>query len=82
MDDDMSVTEKSDDEHTRTDITVIPETPSASEDDEGDTDTGSSIDWSSIPAVTHTATFKCIGCTKEIQYQEILARIAQVRNRG
>ena len=32
--------------------------------------------------MTHSVTFKCIGCTKELKYQETLARIAQLRNRG
>ena len=25
-----------------------------------------------IPAITHTVVFKCIGCTKELCYQELL----------
>ena len=32
--------------------------------------------------VTHTVTFKCIGCTKDTSYQETLAHISQLRNRS
>ena len=32
--------------------------------------------------MTHTVTFKCIGTTKETQYQERLKRIAQLHDRG
>ena len=28
----------------------------------------------------HAVTFKCIGCTKEQNYQEVLASVAQVRS--
>ena len=31
--------------------------------------------------MTHTVSFKCIGTTKETQYQESLKRIAQLRDR-
>ena len=32
--------------------------------------------------VTHTVTFKCIGCTKELQYQEALCRAYQLLGSG
>ena len=32
--------------------------------------------------MTRTVTFKCIGITKEAQYQERLKQIAQLRDRG
>ena len=34
-------------------------------------------DDNNIPAITHSVTFKCIGCTKEMQYQEVLASANQ-----
>ena len=30
-----------------------------------------------IPAITHSVVFKCIGCTKELRYQELLALASQ-----
>ena len=68
------------DEESTTSITIIPDTPPpVSDSEEDDCDPAFSIGYS--PVVTHTATFKCIGCTKDTSYQEILARISQLRNR-
>ena len=30
-----------------------------------------------IPAITHSVVFKCIGCTKELRYQKLLALASQ-----
>ena len=35
-----------------------------------------------IPAITHSVVFKCIGCTKELHYQELLALANQKMNKG
>ena len=35
-----------------------------------------------IPAITHTVVFKCIGCTKELCYQELLVLANQKRKKG
>ena len=35
-----------------------------------------------IPAITHTVVFKCIGCTKELRYQELLVLANQKRKKG
>ena len=61
-------------------IQVIPETPLQSDSDHDDDEIllASAI----CTQVTHTVTFKCIGTTKEIQYQERLKQIAQLRSRG
>ena len=39
-------------------------------------------DDNNIPAITHSMTFKCIGCTKEMQYQEVLASANQKIKHG
>ncbi len=70
-----------------TDITVIPETPPSPSDDSDQADdalleAATSLVISATPMVTHTVTFNCIGSTKELHYQENLARVAQCRNRG
>ena len=72
------------DEESTTSITVIPETPpdSASDSEEEDVtcDLDPSLTIGFSPIVTHTVTFKCIGCTKDSSYQETLARVSQIRN--
>ena len=35
-----------------------------------------------IPAITHSVVFKCIGCTKEFCYQELLAQVSQKIKKG
>ena len=35
-----------------------------------------------IPAITHSVVFKCIGCTKELRYQELLALASQKIKKG
>ena len=75
------------------DVTVIPETPPpyASDEEEkaedktensGEENENANAESDSILPVTHTVTFKCIGCTKENAYQEILKCIAQMQHRG
>jgi len=46
---------------------LIPETPSIAA-----TSSGSDSDCDTIPEITHTVIFKCIGVQKERRYQEIL----------
>ena len=71
----------------RTDITVIPETPPP-EKEESDSEDDTVLEASANPSITHddntthTATFKCIGCNKEVEYQEVLAHASQLRNQG
>ena len=75
------------------DVTVIPETPppyASDEEEEAEDKTENSdeenenanAESDSILPVTHAVTFKCIGCTKENAYQEMLKRIAQMQHRG
>ena len=74
------------------DVSVVPETPppyvSDEEEEAGDKteknneEENENAESDSILPVTHTVTFKCIGCTKEHAYQEILKRIAQMQHRG
>jgi len=47
-----------------------------------DNDTEVVDDDEEIPAITHSVTFKCIGSTKELHYQEPLALAKQKRNKG
>lgn len=35
-----------------------------------------------VPAITHSVVFKCIGCTKELRYQELLALANQKMKKG
>ena len=77
-------TSDSDDE-----ITVIPETPlDESSDDETDNEeqklvqAAASISIGTSPVVTHTVTFKCIGSTKDEQYEKTLMQVAQICQRG
>ena len=65
-------------------IIVIPETLLNSEDDSDmDADSDSDMPVTETAGDTrHTVTFKCIGCTREQNYQEVLARVAQVRREG
>ena len=67
---------------TMSDIQVIPETPPQidSDDESKLADGAMALDLCS--QMTHTVTFKCIGTTKETQYQERLKQIAQLRDRG
>ena len=58
-------------------ISVIPETPP----DEMDFELYDDVDGvtSAVPDKTElTVTFKCIGCTKDQQYQDTLATVAQL----
>lgn len=70
----------SDDDDSSTSITVIPETPPNSAD--SDVEDGEQRLDLALPShascLTHTVTFKCIGCTKEFQYQEALCRASQL----
>ena len=81
-------TDAESDEESTSSITIIPETPpdsaSTSDGEEEDTtsDLGASLLIGFSPVVTHTVTFKCIGCTKDMKYQETLARVSQIRNRN
>lgn len=59
-------------------IPVLPRTPPGSEDDDVDGDATPS----DCSEVKHTVAFKCIGTTKELRYQEYLARISAMRNKG
>ena len=72
------------DEESTASITVIPDTPHDSTSDDDDEDSTSDLDPSLLigfsPVITHTVTFKCIGCTKDISYQETLARVSQIQN--
>lgn len=73
-----------DEDESSTEITVIPETQvseCSSSDGEKDSDEDGLLDVNAS-MITHTVTFKCIGCTKEQSYQETLAAIAQIQNRG
>ena len=45
-------------------------------------DNDSDEDEDEIPAITHSVTFKYIGCTKELYYQETLALVKQKINKG
>ena len=65
-------------------IQVIPETPLQSDSDHDDDEIllASAMALDICTQVTHTVTFKCIGTTKEMQYQERLKQIAQLRSRG
>ena len=42
-----------------------------------DNDTEVDDDDEEIPAITHSVTFECIGSTKELRYQEVLALAKQ-----
>lgn len=66
-----------------TSINVIPETPpSVSNDEDSDDDTAAAIHIGTDAVVTHKVVFKCIGSTKELCYQERLAKASQLINRG
>lgn len=52
-------------------ITVIPETSSEDVEEERDLDTDMHI--VNQPEITHSIVFKCIGCTKESNYQETVS---------
>lgn len=68
-----------DDGSLNTSIQVIPETPpESSSDEEGDEQDISLILPFQTSFLTHTVTFKCIGCTKELRYQEALCRASQL----
>ena len=63
-------------------ITVIPETLPSSEDVDMDAERDA-FETETLDTVTqHTVTFKCIGCTKQQNYQEVLASVAQIRRQG
>lgn len=53
-----------------------------SEESSADLKSDNEDDASSIPAITHTVVFKCIGNTKEIRYQEVLALANKKRKEG
>ena len=80
--------EFSSDEDDRTSITVIPETPSISDSENSDDDSTTNLTASlsllttGDTVITHAVTFKCIGSTKETQYQEALSSAAARLNRG
>lgn len=80
--------ERESDAESRTSIEVIPETPPPPDSDEDDSDEDDEPSRCGAMAldvclqVTHTVTFKCIGTTKENKYQEYLARISQLCDRG
>ena len=40
-------------------------------------DTSTEVNEEEIPSITHSVTFKCIGSTKELRYQEVLALAKQ-----
>ena len=67
---------------------MIPETPTISDsensDDDSTTDLTASLSLLTTgdTLITHTVTFKCIGSTKETQYQEALSSAAARLNRG
>ena len=65
----------------RTELTVVPETPppESSDSEHDSTSEAPSIDSSNIK---HTVMFKCIGCHKDVEYQEALKRASQLRSRG
>ncbi len=64
-------------------IQIIPETPPPSvESDEDETSVVDAVALDVCPQVTHTVTFKCMGTTKENRYQECLAKISKLRDRG
>ena len=46
------------------------------------TDNDSDEDEDEIPVIKHSVTFECIGCTKELRYQEMLALAKQKINKG
>ena len=43
----------------------------------GSDDSSNEKEDDDIPAITHSVVFKCIGCTKELRYQELLALASQ-----
>lgn len=47
-----------------------------------DSEDDNSDDAPDSSEVTHSVTFKCMGSTKELRYQEYLAKIAQRRSKG
>ena len=67
---------------TTSDIQVIPKTPPQIDNDDESIRAGGAMALDLCTQMTHTVTFKCIGTTKETQYQERLKRIAQLRDRG
>ena len=81
-DDEHEFESSSDDE--RTEIMVVPETPPPeSSDCESDTLQEASASLSPHNHTTyHTVTFKCIGCHKEVRYQQALERAYQLRSNG
>ena len=76
--DELELESSSDNE--RNDIIVIPETPLTQTSD-SDIDTMEEAS-ASLNHTTHTVTFKCIGCHKEVRYQQALVRASQLRNNG
>lgn len=75
---DFELESSSEDE--RTEITVVPDTPSQ-ETSDSDSDAIQEASASLYPT-THTTTFKCIGCHKEVQYQQALRRASELRSKG
>ena len=71
--DELELESSSDDE--RNDITETPLTETS----DSDIDTMEEAS-ASLNHTTHTVTFKCIGCHKEVRYQQALARASQLRN--
>ena len=68
-----------------TSINVIPETPSVSDDEDSDDDVikaAAGLQIGIDTVITHRVVFKCIGTTKELCYQERLAKASQLMNKG
>ena len=61
--------------------TVIPETPTISDSENSDDD-DSATDLTASLSLLTTGDYKCIGSTKETQYQEALSSTAARLNRG
>ena len=69
------VDETSSDEESNGNDSVAERSPDESNSDDDDAD-------SSIPSITHSVIFKCIGNLKEARYQEVLALANKKRNDG
>ena len=75
-------------ESSEAEITVIPETPPSSpmsvsfSDGEHSDEEDSAVAGCDKALITHELTFKCIGCTKELTYQETLAAASQLLSKG
>ena len=64
---------------------MIPETPSVSDDEDSDDDVikaAAGLQIGIDTVITHRVVFKCIGTTKELCYQERLAKASQLMNKG